>query len=173
MKKLPRILLITKAEQPNLLYTLWTNGEERKIDLSTTIASNVANGDDRFADLLDWEVFKQAAVSAENTIVWNNLQQTITLLSGKTITAALDLDPDMLFQNSILVDKLSTSPKVGLLLKAAREDAGLSQDEVARNSGTTRNYISKIETGKADIQLNTLYRLIKLGIGKELKLSIQ
>jgi transcriptional regulator with XRE-family HTH domain len=62
--------------------------------------------------------------------------------------------------------------QIGQLLKTAREEAGLSQGEVARNSGTTRNYISKIETGKADIQLNTLYRLIKLGIGKELKLSI-
>ena|SRR5476651_1188311 len=173
MKKLPRILLITKAEHPNTLYTLWTNGEERKIDLSSTIELNLSNGDDRFAPLKEWEVFKHASVSVDNTITWNNLKQTITLPSGKIITSALDLDPDTLYQQSYLINKLSTTPAIGQLLKTAREDAGLSQDEVARNSGTTRNYISKIETGKADIQLNTLYRLIKLGIGKELKLSIQ
>ena len=173
MKKLPRILLITNVEQPATLYTLWTNGDERKIDLSSTIASSLSNGDNRFAPLREWEVFKQASVSADNTIVWPNLKQTVTLPSGKIITGTLDLDPDTLYQNSTLINKLSTSPKIGLLLKTAREDAGLSQEDVAKNSGTTRNYISKIETGKADIQLNTLYRLIKLGIGKELKLSIQ
>ncbi|HAL82953.1 MAG TPA: hypothetical protein DCO83_12545 [Mucilaginibacter sp.] len=173
MKKLPRILTITKVEQPNTLYTLWTNGEERKIDLSPVIASALSAGDTRFAPLKEWEVFKHAGVSDDNTIVWHNLIQTITLPGGKVITGALDLDPDTLYQDSCLINKLSTSPKIGLLLKTAREEAGLSQEEVAMKSGTTRNYISKIETGKADIQLNTLYRLIKLGIGKELKLSIQ
>jgi len=172
MKKLPRILMITNIEQPYTLYTLWTNGDERKIDLSQKIASAISNGDNPFDRLKDWEVFKQASVSADNTIIWNNLKQTITLPSGKVITGALDLDPDTLYKDSHLVSRLSTSPKIGQLLKTAREEAGLSQGEVARNSGTTRNYISKIETGKADIQLNTLYRLIKLGIGKELKLSI-
>ncbi|HEY8779988.1 MAG TPA: helix-turn-helix domain-containing protein [Mucilaginibacter sp.] len=172
MKKLPRILIITNIEQPYVLYTIWTNGEERKIDLSKKIASGISHGDDRFSSLKEWEVFKQATVSPDNTIVWPNLKQTITLLSGKVITGVLDLDPDTLYQDSCLISKLSTSPKVGQLLKTAREQAGLSQGEVARNSGTTRNYISKIETGKADIQLNTLYRLIKLGIGKDLKLSI-
>lgn len=172
MKKLPRILIITNIEQTYTLYTLWTNGDERKIDLSREIASAISNGDSPLAHLKEWEVFKQASVSSDNTIIWNNLKQTITLPSGKVIEGALDLDPDALFRDSYLINRLSTSPKIGLLLKAAREEAGLSQGEVARNSGTTRNYISKIETGKSDIQLNTLYRLIKLGIGKELKLSI-
>ena len=170
MKKLPRILRITKIEQPNTIYALWTNGEDRKIDLSSTI---LFNGDDRFTPLKQWDVFKQASVSDDKKIFWPNLKQTITLPSGKVVTGQLDLDADTLYQNSYLINKLSTTPKIGQLLKTAREDAGLSQEEVAKNSGTTRNYISKIETGKADIQLNTLYRLIKLGIGKELKLSIQ
>ncbi|HEY5327941.1 MAG TPA: helix-turn-helix transcriptional regulator [Mucilaginibacter sp.] len=173
MKKLPRILKITNVEHPNTLYTLWTNGEERKIDLSTKIALSLSNGDNRFAPLKEWDIFKQAGVSADSTIVWQNLIQTTTLPSGKVIKGALDLDPDTLYQDSCLVSRISTSPKIGQLLKTAREEAGVSQGEVARNSGTTRNYISKIETGKADIQLNTLYRLIKLGIGKELKLSIK
>jgi DNA-binding XRE family transcriptional regulator len=173
MKKLPRILRITNVERPNTLYTLWTNGEERKIDLSQKIALSLSNGDNRFAPLKEWDLFKHAGVSADNTIVWQNLMQTITLPSGKIITGALDLDPDTLYQDSHLINRMSTSPKIGQLLRTAREEAGLSQGEVARNSGTTRNYISKIETGKADIQLNTLYRLIKLGIGKELKLSIK
>jgi len=173
MKKLPRILLLTNIEPPHTLYTLWTNGEERKIDFTQQIALSQSNGNHLFARLKEWDIFKQASISADHTIVWENLKQTITLPSGKVITGALDLDPDTLYRDSSLVSKMNTSPKIGQLLKTAREGAGLSQEEVARNSGTTRNYISKIETGKADIQLNTLYRLIKLGIGKELKLSIQ
>jgi hypothetical protein len=105
MKKLPRILKITNVEQPNTLYTLWTNGEERKIDLSTKIALSLSNGDNRFAPLKEWDIFKQAFVSADNTIVWQNLMQTISLPSGKAITAALDLDPDTLYQDSCLVSR--------------------------------------------------------------------
>ncbi|MCB0573487.1 MAG: helix-turn-helix transcriptional regulator, partial [Saprospiraceae bacterium] len=45
---------------------------------------------------------------------------------------------------------------VGAMLRRAREAAGLSQADVALKSGTTRNYISRIENEKSDIQLETL-----------------
>jgi len=61
---------------------------------------------------------------------------------------------------------------LGELLKEEREKANLTQAEMAEKTGTKKSYISRIENGKADIQLSTLYRLIEQGLNRKLKLSI-
>lgn len=61
---------------------------------------------------------------------------------------------------------------LGELLKEEREKANLTQAEMAEKTGTKKSYISRIENGRADIQLSTLYRLIEQGLNKKLKLSI-
>ncbi|MBW7870710.1 MAG: helix-turn-helix transcriptional regulator [Flavobacteriia bacterium] len=38
--------------------------------------------------------------------------------------------------------------------------------------GAKKSYISRIENGHTDIQLSTLYKLIELGLGLKLNLSI-
>lgn len=45
--------------------------------------------------------------------------------------------------------------------------------DVALKSGTTRNYISRIENDKSDIQLETQQKIVKLGIGGEMVLEIK
>ena len=61
---------------------------------------------------------------------------------------------------------------MGELLKEEREKANMTQAEMAEKTGTKKSYISRIENGKADIQLSTLYRLIEQGLNRKLKLSI-
>ena len=61
---------------------------------------------------------------------------------------------------------------LGELLKDEREKANMTQAEMAEKTGTKKSYISRIENGKADIQLSTLYRLIEQGLNRKLKLSI-
>jgi HTH-type transcriptional regulator / antitoxin HipB len=61
---------------------------------------------------------------------------------------------------------------LGELLKEEREKANLTQAEMAERTGTKRSYISRIENGRADIQLSTLYRLIEQGLNRKLQLSI-
>lgn len=61
---------------------------------------------------------------------------------------------------------------LGELLKDERQKANLTQAEMAERTGTKKSYISRIENGRADIQLSTLYRLIEQGLNRELKLSI-
>ena len=58
------------------------------------------------------------------------------------------------------------------MLQEARKEAKLTQEELAQKTGTKKSYISRIETGKSDIQLSTFYRLIELGLGKTLNISI-
>ena len=61
---------------------------------------------------------------------------------------------------------------LGELLKEERVKANLTQAEMAEKTGTKKSYISRIENGRADIQLSTLYRLIEQGLNRKLELSI-
>ena len=57
-------------------------------------------------------------------------------------------------------------------LKNARKDAHLTQEELANKIGTKKSYISRLENGKCDIQLSTLYRIFEDGLGIRISLLI-
>lgn len=61
---------------------------------------------------------------------------------------------------------------IGEILKEERRLAKMTQDELAERSGTKKSFISRIENGHTDIQLSTLYRLIEIGLGRKVKLTI-
>ena len=61
---------------------------------------------------------------------------------------------------------------VGEMIKEARKDAHLTQEELASKTGTKKSYISRLENGKCDIQLSTLYRIFEFGLGKKVNLLI-
>ena len=63
--------------------------------------------------------------------------------------------------------------RLGVLLKEARKEAHMTQAELAEKSGTKKSYISRIESGKSEIQLSTFYRILKIGLGKDLQISIE
>ena len=56
-------------------------------------------------------------------------------------------------------------------LKDERLRAGLTQEQLAEKIGTKKTYISRLENGKADIQLNTLFRIFE-GLGRRVVLTI-
>ncbi|MBQ4344476.1 MAG: helix-turn-helix transcriptional regulator [Muribaculaceae bacterium] len=56
-------------------------------------------------------------------------------------------------------------------LKEERKRAGLTQQELADRIGTKKTYISRLENGKADIQLSTLFRIFE-GLGRRVSLTI-
>jgi len=58
------------------------------------------------------------------------------------------------------------------MLKEARNEAMITQDELAQRTGTNKSYISRIERGQSDIQNSTYYKLIEIGLGKYLNISI-
>ena len=167
--KLPRIAKILSVE-PFTITTVWTTGEVRTNDFSKSFERWKKNGNNHLLGLTPWEVFKGVSVGDSRTLEWKNYPTTFTF-GGKTQTAPTDLDPDVLYQESTFVRKIEAIP-VGNMLKVAREKAGLSQTDVAINAGTTRNYISRIENGKSDIQLETLHKIVELGLGKELLLQV-
>ena len=56
-------------------------------------------------------------------------------------------------------------------LKEERRRAGLTQAQLAEKIGTKKTYISRLENGKADVQLSTLFRIFE-GLGRRVNLSI-
>lgn len=56
------------------------------------------------------------------------------------------------------------------LLKEARKEANMTQEQLADKVGTKKSYISRLENGKCDIQLSTLYRIFEFGLGKRVNL---
>ena len=73
-------------------------------------------------------------------------------------------------RNKYDVDSLAF--RLGVMLKEARKEANLTQEELAERTGTKKSYISRIERGLSDIQVSTYYKLIELGLGKHLNIEI-
>jgi|SRR3954464_11819152 HTH-type transcriptional regulator/antitoxin HipB len=61
---------------------------------------------------------------------------------------------------------------ISAILKEARKEAHMTQEELAEKLGTKKSYISRIENGKCDIQLSTLYRIFEFGLGRRINLLI-
>lgn len=61
---------------------------------------------------------------------------------------------------------------IGEILREARKEAKMTQEQLAIKTGTRKSFISRIENGHSDIQLSTLYRLVEIGFGKRIHLTI-
>jgi len=62
---------------------------------------------------------------------------------------------------------------VGEMLREARRSAKMTQDELARRSRTKKSYISRLENGKIDVQISTLFRIFEDGLGRTIDLTIR
>ncbi len=63
--------------------------------------------------------------------------------------------------------------KLGYLIQQARLEKGLTQEELANKCGTNKGYISKIENNLKEIRISTLQKIVELGLGGHLELSIK
>ncbi|MCH5596658.1 helix-turn-helix domain-containing protein [Niabella ginsengisoli] len=62
--------------------------------------------------------------------------------------------------------------KLGAMIQELRKEQGLTQEQLAEKCGTTKTYISRIENNASDIRLSTLMRIIRQGLGGNLKLNV-
>jgi DNA-binding XRE family transcriptional regulator len=95
---------------------------------------------------------------------------------GKTLTLEQFKDAHYGKRGTVKRDKLEKGYetfKIGALIQEARLEKGLTQDELAERCGTTKSYISKIENDIKEVRLSTLQKIIELGFGGRLHLSIK
>lgn len=60
---------------------------------------------------------------------------------------------------------------IGEQLKDERLKAGLTQEQLADKIGTKKSFISRVEKGRADIQLSTLVKLFR-GLGRRVSVRV-
>jgi DNA-binding XRE family transcriptional regulator len=60
---------------------------------------------------------------------------------------------------------------VSEMLKEARKEANLTQEQLAEKAGTKKSYISKIENAKGNIQLSTIIKIFEVGLNKRIGLT--
>jgi len=60
---------------------------------------------------------------------------------------------------------------IGEKLKDERRKAGLTQEQLADKIGTKKSFISRVERGRADIQLSTLVKLFQ-GLGRQVSVRV-
>lgn len=61
---------------------------------------------------------------------------------------------------------------IGEILKEERKQAKMTQEQLATKIGAKKSCISRVENGKTDIQLSSLYRLFEVGLGKSISISV-
>lgn len=69
-------------------------------------------------------------------------------------------------------DKGYESFKLGAMIHEARLEKGLTQEQLAVKCGTNKAYISKVENDIKDVRISTLQKIIEIGLGGRLNLSI-
>ena len=75
-------------------------------------------------------------------------------------------------ETRLAYDAESLAFRLGVMLKEARKDSNITQEELAEKTGTKKSYISRIETGKSEIQLSTFLKLIEMGLNKKVTIKI-
>ena len=168
--KTPRIIKIEKIEGLKI-YCMFNNGESRIINFNLLFKEWNIMSEDIEYPLLNEAAF--AKVQLRNyTLSWDNIHVMLMTEDGKEQQYPYEIDPYVLYQKSLPLEP-DDRFKFGTMIRKARKRAGLTQEQLASRSGTSRFYISRIENNKTDIELSTFRKIVEAGLGKHLKLMIE
>ena len=62
--------------------------------------------------------------------------------------------------------------KIGFLLRNAREDKNLTQEQLGKLIDKKRTYISRVENNVSNLTLKTLFDIVEKGLGGKVNISI-
>jgi DNA-binding XRE family transcriptional regulator len=63
--------------------------------------------------------------------------------------------------------------KIGVILKKAREEKNLTQEQLAKLVDKKRTYISRVENNGSNLTLKTFYEIVEKGLGGKVNISIE
>ena len=98
--------------------------------------------------------------------------RSLQFRQGNKIKVPFEIGPDVLYMHSE-PEQSESILGIGKLIRESRRRSGMSQQELALVSGTSRTYISRIENNRSDIELDTLRKIIETGLGKKLEIRIK
>ncbi len=167
--KIPRILKINWIKDLSIS-VVFNNGESRIIDFQKLFVDIGIKDKSPASILFRMEEFEKADLQ-NNTLSWNNVEQFIRLNNGDQVKVPFEVGADVLLKYSH-PEKTELMQKIGKLVREARLKSGMTQQELALISGTSRTYISRIENDRSDIELDTLRKIIETGLGKRLEIKV-
>jgi len=168
--KIPRIVKIEMISGLKI-QCMFNNGESRLLDFEQIFKQwNVTENDFEYP-LRDEKEFKKAKLR-NYTLSWSNIEIKVTGKNGENLIFPYEVGADVLYQLSEEIKEPSKF-RYGRLIRSARLKAGLTQEQLAMRSGTTRFYISRIENDKTDLEMSTFRKIVEAGLGKRLKLTIE
>jgi DNA-binding XRE family transcriptional regulator len=170
MRTVKRILKIHEIDGFKV-FCLFNNGESRIIDFVKVFDKwKVKKGDLEYALYKSEEEFGKVEL-IDGTLAWKNIEIKGGNDSGEEVIYYYDLDPIVLYELSDLDE--SRQIEIGLMIKQVRNEMGLTQEQLAERSGTSKHHISRLENNRTGIELATLIRIIEGGLGRKMKISIQ
>lgn len=168
--RIPRILKINWISELSIS-VVFNNGESRIIDFRKVLKKlNVEKNSPAFI-LFDSQEFARVEL-IDNTLSWNNVEQYITMRNGEKKKVPYEIGADVLLKFS-QPEKTELSLRLGQLVREARLKSGMTQQDLAIKSGTSRTYISRIENDRSDLEIATLRKIIETGLGRKLEISIK
>lgn len=168
--KMPRILKINWISELSIS-VVFNNGESRIIDFRKVLKKIGVNENSPVHILFDSKEFAKVEL-VENTLSWDNVEQYITMRNGKKMKVPFEIGADVLLKYS-QPEKSEISLRLGQMVKEARIKSGLTQQDLALKSGTSRTYISRIENDRSDLEIATLRKIIETGLGRKLEILIK
>lgn len=171
LRSIPKILKINEVDGYQVS-CLFNNGESRVIDFKAFFRDlkGLTEQHPAFRLLRNRKAFQQIEIMG-HTLGWRNMGISTRNFDGEEVFYPYEMDPVVLFGHSVPDE--TRSIQVGLMIKQARKAAGMTQQELAQKSGTSKHYISRLENNRSDIELLTLKKIIEAGLGKQLTIRIQ
>lgn len=170
MRSIKRIIKIHEIKGYNI-YCLFNNGESRIIDFAVLFDKwSTDEHSLEYPIKKSISEFKKVAV-IDGTLTWSNIEVLSEDEEGNSVVYPYDIDPISLYEQSTLDE--SRQLEIGLLIKKTRNEIGLTQEQLAQKSGTSKHYISRVENNRTGLELATLKRIVEGGLGKRIKISIE
>jgi len=170
MRTVKRVIKIHKI-QGYKVYCLFNNGESRVINFEKLFHDwKIKESDYEFAISKSQQEFKKVEL-VDGSLTWKNIEVPGKNDQDEDVIYFYEIDPIVLYENSQCDE--SRQVEIGLLIKQTRNELGLTQEQLAKKSGTNKHYISRLENNRTGIELATLKRIIEGGLGKKMKISIQ
>lgn len=171
MIKIPRILKIQSIKGFEIC-CIFNNGETRVIDFARLFKEWRVGRRDPEYKLLDEREFRKVKLR-NHTLSWKNVGVELNDIHGKLVLHPYELSPDVVYEHGTPVDQPGNRFYFGRIIRKARVEKGLSQQELAELSGTSKTYISRIENDLIEPELSTLYKIVEIGLGKKVKVEIR
>jgi DNA-binding XRE family transcriptional regulator len=169
LRNIPRVLKINRIEGRKLSL-LFNNGESRIVDIADLFASSQSGIEELERQIIENNAVFTSVEVTGTTISWPGVGMYSTDDKGDSVFYPYDIDPIVLYQAGI-PDKENTID-LGGKIKRIRKESGLTQEELARRSGTSKHYISRLENNKSDIEFMTLKKIVEAGLNKKLRVEI-